>query len=95
MGQLLELEKIKPVDKVAEDAPKDQLLEDEEEFLEMYSIMLEEAKSNEHKKDLEVQATAGVAGGALLGASVAGPLGALVGGLSGYVFTNWFNRKKV
>ncbi|HAJ90898.1 MAG TPA: hypothetical protein DCM27_07825 [Rhodospirillaceae bacterium] len=61
----------------------------EENSFEMYELARNDLIITEEKK---IKQTAGFAGGALLGAAVAGPLGALAGGIAGVGLTIWANK---
>ena len=95
MSATINVEKIKlpPADSESGEVDNS-FLQNEEEALEIISLIEAE---NERSKKAEIEtikSTTGMAGGALMGVAIGGPVGALIGGVLGLVMTEWANRKR-
>jgi hypothetical protein len=95
MTDVLELNKIKPPENPHQESSKDALDQKEEAFLEAIYLLEKEVQKEKIEELREIKSSAGLAGGALLGASVFGFPGALGGGIAGYFLANWANKQKV
>lgn len=84
----MDINKIKEVKPPVEVQEDNSLLNQEENFI----LFLKIEEEQEKAKKLKVKQTTGVAGGALLGGAMAGPVGVIIGGVVGGFLTEWANK---